>query len=390
MKTAQTPRQKQRNPARIALLLGAVLLLLLWPLAHEHFRAMALLARMSQQQNWIAHLGRHSYDVQALTIATPDGEVRAKLYLPRGVHHPPAMVVVHGLHQLGMEEPRLIAFAKALSETGIEVLTPQVDAIADYRVEPQSIDLIGRCAQELSQRVGTSVGVLGLSFAGGLSLMAAADPKYADRISFVAAVGAQDDVQRVEHYLVEGRTQWPDGKSLTTPPHEYGWLILIYSHPEDFFAPADAHTAQASLRLLLHEDVAGAKHEAQQLSPGGQSLMNAIFQHQREGFREKLLADLDKHSGEAIPVSPHNHLQGLKAKVLLVHGEGDDVIPPSETEWLARDIPRGHLQEAIISRAISHVSLERQPGWRDELSVVHWIALMLADADRETSVISSQ
>ena len=71
------------------------------------------------------------------------------------------------------------------------------------------------------------------------------------------------------------------------------------------------------------------------------------------------------------------------AKVLLVHGEGDDVIPPSETEWLARDIPHHDLQEALISRAISHVSLEKEPGWRDQTAVIHWIALMLKDADQE-------
>jgi len=214
-------------------------------------------------------------------------------------------------------------------------------------------------------------------------LLAAANPKYADHIAFVAAVGAQDDIRRVERYLVEGYTQWPDGKAFTTPPHEYGWLILIYSHPEDFFPAADVSIAHTSLRLLLHEDVISAKREAQQLSPEGQRLMNSIFQHQRDVFREKLLADLEKHSGEAIPVSPHDHLAGLKARVLLVHGEGDDVIPPSETEWLAKDLPKGRLQAALISRAISHVSLEQQPNWRDQVAVVHWIALMLGDADRE-------
>jgi len=369
--------------SRILLLILAIVLLLLWPIGREHLRAMSLLERMSQQQNWITRLVHHDYDIEELSFAAPTGIVQARLYVPRNIEHPPAMVVVHGLHQLGMNEPRLVNFAKSLAETGVEVLTPQVDAIADYRVEPQSIDLIGASAQELAKRTGQQVGVLGLSFAGGLSLMAACDPKYSGNISFVAAVGAQDDVQRVEHYLVEGQTRWPNGNALTTPPHEYGWLILIYSHPEDFFPAADVAGARDSLRLLLHEDVSGAKQKAQQLSPDGRKLMDAIFDHHRELFRDRLLADLDKHTSEAEAVSPHNHLANLQAKVLLVHGEGDDVIPPSETEWLARDVPAKHLQEALISSAISHVSLEKQPGWRDQVSVVHWIAKMLSDADRE-------
>jgi dienelactone hydrolase len=368
---------------KIFLLLFAIILLLLWPSAREHIRAMSLLARMSQQKNWIARLDEHPYDVQTLTFSSTEGLSRAHLYLPSDIENPPAMVVVPGLHQLGMNEPRLVNFARSLAESGVEVLTPQVDALADYRVEPQSIDLIGTSAQFLSHRAGEKVGVLGLSFAGGLSLMAAADPRYADDISFVAAVGAQDDVQRVEHYLVEGRTRWPNGKLLTTSPNQYGWLIVIYSHPEDFFPRADVEGARESLRLLLHEDVKQANARATQLSPEGQQLMKEILDGHREFFRDKLLADLDKHKAEAVAVSPHDHIQSLKAKVLLVHGEGDDVIPPSETEWLARDIPKGHLQEALISRAISHVNLENKPGWRDQVAVIHWIALMLKDADKE-------
>jgi len=365
----------------------------LWPLAREHFRAMSLLARMAQQPTWLARFDKDSFEIRSITFPGTDGSIRAKLYVPEGIPHPPAMVVVHGLHQLGMDEPRLVNFAKSLAETGIEVLTPQVDTIADYRVLPQSIDVIGASAQELTRVAGgQQVGVLGLSFAGGLSLMAAADAKYANSIAFVAAVGAQDDVERVEHYLVEGHTEWPDGRPLTTPPHEYGWLILMISHPEDFFSPADVDGARNSLRLLLHEDVAGAKSLSHTLSPSGQELMNAIFEHHRDLFSTKLTADLQMHSAEAAAVSPRGHLQWIKAKVLLVHGEGDDVIPSSETEWLAKDIPHGHLQAALISRAISHVSLERQPGWRDQLAIVHWVALMLGDADREQklSVVSNQ
>ena len=351
---------------------------------------MSLLARMSQQQNFLVRLGKESFYVRSLSFAGASGRIQARLYVPINISHPPAMVVVHGLHQLGMEEPRLVNFAKSLAETGVEVLTPQVDALADYRVVPESIDVIGSSAQQLSHLVGgQQVGVLGLSFAGGLSLMAAAEPQYAETIGFVAAVGAQDDVQRVEHYLVEGQTTWPDGKPLTTPPHEYGWLILIYSHPEDFFASPDVETARNSIRLLLHEDIKGSEALAQKLSPDSQKLMASIFQHQRDSFRAILEADLGSHSAEAVAVSPHGHLQGLKAKVLLVHGEGDDVIPPSETNWLAKDIPSEDLQASLISRSISHVNLERQPGWRDQIAVVHWIALMLADADRE-KVVSSQ
>jgi dienelactone hydrolase len=357
----------------------------------ERLRAMSLLARMAGKNNIISRLDHHIYDVKQTVVESGGRAIRARFYIPRGSQHPPAVVVVHGLHQLGIDEPRLVAFAGALAQTGVEVLTPELEAMADYRVEPHSIDVIGESAETLAEQSGRQqVGILGLSFAGGMALMAAAEPKYASDISFVAAVGAQDETERVEHYLIEGETHWPDGRVFNVPPHEYGWLILIYSHPEDFFPAADVDNARTSIRLLLHDDVAGAKRAAQQLSPAGQALMEKIFNHQRDAFRDKLLANLRKHEPEAVAVSPHDQLSGLKAKVLLIHGEGDDVIPPSESEWLARDIPKGHLQEVLISRAISHVSLDRAPGLRDRLALVHWVALMLGDADREAVAKSAK
>src|SRR6185437_12618411 len=150
----------------------------------------------------------------------------------------------------------------------------------------------------------------------------------------------------------------------TVPPHEYGWLILIYSHPEDFFPVADVENARTSLRLLLHRDVTGAKREAQQLSPDGQKLMDKIFDHQRDAFRESLLAHLSKHEAEATAVSPHDHLAGLKAKVLLIHGEGDDVIPPTESEWLARHLARKPGARARIPRSNGGGALDRADAGR--------------------------
>ena len=46
----------------------------------------------------------------------------------------PGIVVVHGMHELGINEPRLVNFARSLAASGFFVMTPQVPGIADYRV----------------------------------------------------------------------------------------------------------------------------------------------------------------------------------------------------------------------------------------------------------------
>ena len=134
------------------------------------------------------------------------------------------------MHHLGVEEPRLVRFARAVSASGIEVLTPQLDGLADYRVDGASIALIGDSARKLSSDSGQKVGVLGLSFAGGLSLLAAADEHYAPFIQFVVSVGSHDDLERVSDFLITNTIVRPDGSTLQMAAHEYGPLVLIYSH----------------------------------------------------------------------------------------------------------------------------------------------------------------
>jgi len=58
-------------------------------------------------------------------------------------------------------------------------MTPELQDLADYRVTARTIDVIGDSAVVLSTRMNRKVGVMGLSFAGGLSLLTAAKPEFA-------------------------------------------------------------------------------------------------------------------------------------------------------------------------------------------------------------------
>src|SRR5690348_1672320 len=119
-----------------------------------------------------ARFGMHEVDLEETKVDTPQGKMRARYYVPRGVGSPPGMVVCHGVHHLGIDEPRMERFARAIASSGVLVLTPELQDLADYRIDPRSVTTIGRAAIQLRERVHKNgVGVLGLSFAGGLSLL---------------------------------------------------------------------------------------------------------------------------------------------------------------------------------------------------------------------------
>lgn len=388
-----SPGSQPRNtlPAsqrrRAGTILGASLLLLLFlALARPgfiHLRAVGLLLRIKNPRHpgIVGSVRTYPIDETLTEVPTPSGAIRARLYIPRGIANAPGMVIVHGVHHHGIEEPRLVAFARAMSRSGIRVLTPELLSLADYRIDSRSVDLIGDSARSLSTSLGEKVGVLGLSFAGGLSLLAAADPRYEPYIRFVVSVGAHDSLERVSEFLISNSIARPDGTTLQMAAHEYGPLVLIYSHAEDFFAPTDLKPAREALRLLLWEKVDDSRKCAELLSPPSRQKMELLYGHHVEALVGEMKQAIARHHADMSPASPHGHLESLHVPVLLLHGAADNVIPPSELLWLQQDVPPTALTSALISPAISHVSMESEPSVADNLRLVHFMAQMRELAD---------
>ena len=366
----------------VSLLVLSLLVLLARP-TFTHLRAAGLLLRIENPQNPGA-LGRfHTYPVdESLSeVSTASGTIRARLYVPKGIANAPGMLVVHGVHHLGIDEPRLVAFARALSASGIRVLTPELLSLADYHVESQSITLIGDSARTLATSLNEKVGVLGISFGGGLSLLAASDPRFSPYIRFVVSIGAHDDLERVSQFFITNRILRPDGTTLNMAAHEYGPLVLIYSHVEDFFPEADIGTAHECLRQLLWEKVDVSRKCSELLSPPSRQKMELLYSGHVNALAAEMMQSVARHRTEMVPVSPRGHLESLRVPVLLLHGAADNVIPPSELLWLQRDVPPKFLVSALVSPALSHVSMEGRPTLADNLRLVHFMAQMLHLSD---------
>jgi dienelactone hydrolase len=354
------------------------MVILLWRPAEEHARAASLLQRFGSASEASADVSEELFPIPR-PGSTP---VRARLYRPHGSTHG-AIVLVPGVHHLGIDEPRLVRFARAVSASGVIVLTPEVGALLDYRIEGASVDEIGEAAHALRVRVGTPVGVMGMSFSGGLALLAAGDPRFAPDVAFVVAVGAHDDLARVARFFATNAIARPDGSIAHLAAHPYGPLVLVYDHVEDFLPPANLPASKEALRLWLWEDKDAARMRLAALPAEAREKLAALFDGNIASIGPQLLAEIDAHADAMRAASPHDRLAGLHAPVFLLHGAGDAVIPATETLWLARDVPDGLVRDVLVSPALVHVELEGEPRWRERFALVHFMAEVLGAAARE-------
>jgi pimeloyl-ACP methyl ester carboxylesterase len=376
---------KKSRWSRALLLFSVLMIALATEPASTHLRAASLLLRFATPDapTFVARIGVHEVDESAFVLEAPTGPTRARLYVPRGVPDAPGVIVVHGVHRLGVDEPRLGRFARAIASSGVVVLTPEVKDLTEYRIDVASIGTIGAAARHLATRLDRrAVGVLGMSFAGGLSLLAAADPQWESAIAFVVAVGAHDDLSRVLRFFAEDRIADPDGTMLELKAHDYGMLVLVHSHVEDFFAAEDVDVAKDAIRLWLWEKKDDARVRAEAMTPPGKEKLARLFAKD-PAMAPELLFVIAKYEAATHDVSPHDRLGSLHVPVYLLHGAGDSVIPPTETLWLARDVPPRWVRAALVSEAIQHVEIHGEPTVNQRWQLVDFMSRVLDEAEAE-------
>jgi pimeloyl-ACP methyl ester carboxylesterase len=383
-----------------AALAVVVLCLAFWPLAKTHLQAVAVLREVAGQPvPWIARGLTVPVTTQdfSFPIETANGpqQVRARVYLPKdrlpknwtsqNASHAPAMVIFHGVHHLGIDEPRLTGFAAAMAGCGIRVLTPELPGIKDYHVSEDSVAAIGESVKWFAAQTGGPVGVMGLSFSGGLALVAASDPQYHPAFKFIVAVGSQDSMLRVAQYYLTGRDVRPDGSVETLPAHEYGPLVLEYENLDDFVPAQDLAPVRAVLRAHLYEDRPGEAAAMQLLNDAQRREALDLMDTKLPATRSAIAASIARHAGESPSLSPEGRLRALGTPVYLLHGEGDNIIPGAETLWMASELQPDDLKSVLVSPVLSHLDLNGpKPGAMDQWRLVHFFARMIDAAESST------
>lgn len=347
--------------------------LLVSPL-RAHLRALMLLETLSGAAA-AESSGDRAPRIHELRLASG----RARAYVPLATA-PGAvpMVLVHGIHYRGIDEPRFIKFAQALTASGSVVLTPELTDLADYHLRPKSKDDIAGAVRYLRSLTGKKVALVGVSFGGGLSIATAAEPSVAEDVSFVVSVGGHGDVERVSRYLLSGHAARPNGTMLDLPSHDYGVAVFAYEHVEDLFAAEDRPVATRALRAWLHEDAPLAKREAAAASANGSRKLQQVFEHDSAALAPELSRIFAAHKDELLLVSPTAYATEVHAPVFLLHGAGDNVVPSTEAEWLATELP--NVRSVLVSPALAHVELGKKETLRDQWDLVHFMAQVLGAA----------
>lgn len=325
-------------------------------------------------------------------IPTRHGAVRARIFQPSGPVTR-ATLLVTGVHPAGADEPRLVKLSSDLAATGVNVVVPEIPDLLAFRISPRVTDIVEDAGVWLSSRADLAgdrgVGMMGTSFSGGLSMVAAGRPALRRHVAYVLSIGGHGNLPRVLRYLCTGLEPGdPGGARRLRPPHDYG-LAVVLRDAMEFIVPPDQTDAlrqgvetflEASALTRTDADRAEREFEtARKLQSAmfepAATLMKYVNERDVAALGARLVPYLDK-LGQDPSLSP-DRSPFPSAPVYLLHGADDNVIPAVESELLAADLQGSTRVRLLLSNVITHAELAQRPAametWR---LITFWKAIL--------------
>ena len=238
----------------------------------------------------------------------------------------PVVVYANAATRLGVEQPAVGRFLSALAGAGFVAVAPELPHVREGEVTPATVDSL----VVVSRAAGPRVALIGASTGAGLAILAAGDPRIADRVTSVAAIGPFASLRNVLQLATTG--------FYVDRPYSAAPLLakaaarsLSASAPDDPAVPA----------LLANCDPRRFDELYRALEPGTKSLVWEL--------------------------SPLARIGDVQAPIELASSPADPFFPVDESLVLAE---AGRDVRLTVTDALVHVKPRLRPGLVDVLTLL--------------------
>ena len=274
---------------------------------------------------------------QEITFPRADAEGQADVYyIPDGKRRA-ALLVFLGANAAGRDDPDVVNFGNALARAGyVPMFSWSPTMGLQNNVDPDEIENLTWAFQHLRTRDYVDparVGMAGFSVGGSFIMVAASDPRIRDDVAFVNSFGAYYDardffIQIASNTKRSGETveHW-DVDQLTR---------RVFVNELIEVAPTEEERNVLTRRFVDNAELAEA--ELAQLSGTAnlsRRLLEGTSPEEAQQLLDQMPADfLEKLDG----ISPSNHIDNFKNRLLIMHDVGDRLIPVGESRRLVETL----------------------------------------------------
>lgn len=288
------------------------------------------------------------------------------------------LVLVPGFTRAGKNDSRVVELARSLARARFHVMVPEVPGSRALRVRLEDSVTIADALRHLRQSPRAAegpIGVVAVSYAVGLAVLAALEVEAESLPDFLVGIGGYYDTEAVvtfattKQFRLPGSHRWESGKPLESAK----WIFLA-GNAAVLGDPRDRRRLEALGEACFdgcQPDVAAL---AAELGPEGRALVALIANRdpQRVPALVAALPPAVRHRMQALSLRGRD-LSRLAGRLILIHGRLDPLDPYSESMALARAVADSEL---FLIDGFSHIT-PRGVGWAGQLQLVSAIKAVL-------------
>ena len=370
-----------RTASRSGTLVAALILVLATPLAgcssQRILEAVGILGEIAE----IPHPGQKQPHRRIVTFTIDSRPHEGDIYV---LHETPkaTIILVPGVAPAGRKDSRLVAFAGALARARFEVFVPDVKGMRQLRVSAADARVLADAVLYMAGRdPERPLGMAGLSFAIGPSVLALFEPGVERHTDFILAIGGYYDLEQALTYFTTGYYRLnPDEPWRHRALNGRGKWAFVLANADRLKERQDQEVLRRMAERKIMDPAADVSDLTPRLGPEGRSVHALMTNDDPERVTELV---------EALPAEVRTEIRALDlsrrpiaaldVEFILIHGRDDPVIPFTQSVTFAKTMGAGRAHLYLIDN-LDHVNPE-PAGLVDNIKMVQAVYRLLSIRD---------
>jgi hypothetical protein len=284
---------------------------------------------------------------------------RGDVYLPSRSRA--GILFVPGAVAEGKDDPRLVSFANALARANFAVLVPDREAVRELKIGARDIREVADGFAYLASRPDLApegrAGIAAPSYALGPTVLAALEPDIREQVQFIFGIGGYYDLRQVIAFFTTG--YFREGERWRhVRPNESGKWLFARNNADRLSDSSDRAIIRAIAKRKMENPDAAVERLVAQLHREGRDLFELLTNKDPQRVPELIekLPKAVRTDIAALDLARHD-LSALRARLILVHGFDDAMIPYTQSKALARAAPPGKARVYLVHR-LAHVDVD--------------------------------
>lgn len=255
------------------------------------------------------------------------------------------VLAISGLALAGNRDERLSNVCKSLASCGFRAIAPGYYDLNHLTISYKTLEDIVASIKFFTENKEFSSGKVSIfapSFAAGMSMIAASNPEVRERVKAFCSVGGYEDAGKA---IVYAMTQ--------EESDEYGLWMMLYNFLYHY--TGDNPRLKEALSILLHDNglARNPPHYPEfkpNLRPDEAKLLDRLYSElpMREKVMRVILENDKKNDDLMHRISFGPYSSDYITPTVFIHGDKDNVIPPTESQILYDMLLKNNIPAHIL------------------------------------------